>query len=81
MLRQFRLATSTSARIHGLIDLLVDFVSFPIISFVCSARKETVLVVGALELFKIDIRLLTSLGLHLAANTGLRVGSEGSCAR
>ena len=77
MLRQFcllaRLATGAPAYIHGSVELLVDFVSFLIISFVCSAGKEAVLDVGALKLFRIDIRLFTSPGLRLAVNAGLRV--------
>ena len=74
MLRQFcllaGLATGSPARIHGSVDLFVNFVSFFIISFVCSAGKEAVLVVGVLELFRIDVRLFTSSGLRLTADTG-----------
>jgi hypothetical protein len=53
--------------------LLVDFVSFLIISLVCGAVNEAVLVVEVLELFKIDVWLFTPAGLRLAANTGFRV--------
>ena len=56
MVRQFRLlaglGTGSPARIHGSADLFVNFVSFIIISFVCSPGKEAVLVVGVLELFQ-----------------------------
>jgi hypothetical protein len=40
----------------------MNFVGFFFVSFECSAGKEAVLVVGLLELFRIDVWLFTAPG-------------------
>jgi hypothetical protein len=45
------------SRVHCLIDLFVNLVSFFIILFVCHSGKETILVIWVLELFRIHVLL------------------------
>jgi hypothetical protein len=65
------LATSAPARVHCSVNLLVNLVGFLVISFVRSACKEAVLIIGVLKLFRIDVWFFTTSGLSLAASIEL----------
>jgi hypothetical protein len=73
MLCQFslfpRLTTRASARVHCSVDLLIDLVGFFIISLVRGACKQAVLVIGVLELVRINVWFFPTPGLSLAAST------------
>lgn len=53
--------------------MLVNLVGFLVISLVRGACKQAVLIIGVLELFRIDVRFFATPGLGLAAFIELRL--------
>ena len=79
MLCQFslfpRFTTGASARVHRSVDFLINLIGFLVISLVRSARKQAVLVIGILELVRIDVWFFPTSGLGLAVSPQVKAGS------